>query len=74
MKASSLLTLIYNIRAYFKTDKQGAITGLNLKRSDLDSAVKPDNVIVGQGVKRIVVGTTPPADPQVGDIWIDTSS
>lgn len=30
-------------------------------------------VVEGVGVSKITVGTSEPADPQVGDLWVDTN-
>jgi hypothetical protein len=32
-----------------------------------------ESLIVGDGIHKITVGTTPPVDPEVGDIFINTS-
>lgn len=29
--------------------------------------------IIGDGVKKIIVGTTQPLNPNIGDLWIDTN-
>lgn len=70
---SRLMTLIYKMRAFFRLDKQGTITGINVTNSDIQKAAYPLNYILGDGVKKITVGTTPPVNPTPGDVWIDTT-
>ena len=60
----------------------GGVTGQVLtKDSNSDYAVDwatptpiPTNHIIGDGVHKITVGPTEPVDPDVGDLWIDTSA
>jgi hypothetical protein len=68
-----MLTLLYRMRDYFRVDKQDNIIGVKISKADMNKAIYPDNFIVGQGVNKIVVSTTPPVSPQEGDIWIDIS-
>ena len=70
---SRLSTLIHQIRAYFRVDSKDNIIGVQVSKDDMNSAVAPDNIIIGEGVKKIVVSSTPPASPETGDIWIDIS-
>lgn len=69
---SRLYTLVYKMRAFFRL-KNGELAGLNVTKEDINKAVYPDNIIVGEGVKKIVVSASAPVSPEVGDIWIDIS-
>ena len=66
-------TLINQIKAFFRLSKDGNISGVKISKSDINASVAPDNIVTGNGVKRIVVSETPPSSPQTGDIWIDIS-
>ena len=68
-----LLTLIYKMRSFFRLDKSGSIIGVKITPEDVSKAVYPNNYIIGDGIKKITMATAPPASPEVGDIWIDTS-
>jgi hypothetical protein len=70
----SLSQLVGQLRTFFVTSFHGRKGNIMLTKSDLNKAVKPNNVIVGDGVCKITVGPTEPADPVDGDLWIDTSS
>lgn len=70
---SRILTLLYNMRQFFKVNKLDEVTGIKLSRKDLDDAVKPDRIVVGSGTSKITVSDTEPVNPQEGDIWIDTT-
>lgn len=41
-----------------------------LTKQDLDNTVSPNNIVVGIGVGRIIYSSSPPSNPQVGDLWI----
>ena len=69
---SRLYTLIYKTRSFFRL-KDNEIVGISVSKEDVQRAVSPDNIIIGQGVKKIVVSDTAPVSPEPGDIWIDIS-
>jgi hypothetical protein len=62
---SRLQQLVYQLRDLITTGK--------VTKKALNDAVAPDNIIVGNGVKKITVSTTPPANPEPGELWIDIS-
>ena len=67
------MTLIYRMRDHFTVNNIDEITGLKVTLASLNKAVAPNNIIVGEGVRKIVVSDTPPVSPQEGDLWIDIS-
>ena len=70
---SRLYTLVYKMYNFFKKNSSGEVTGFTLTNNDIQKAVYPNYYIIGDGVKKITMATTPPLSPEVGDIWIDTS-
>lgn len=70
---SRLYTLIYRMRSFFRLDKNGSVIGVKLTKEDVQKAVYPNNYIEGDGVTKITVSTTPPVNPQQGDLWVDIS-
>lgn len=69
-----LSTIVYRMRSFFRVNSNNDLVGFRVSKSDIDATVAPDNYIVGSGVKKIVVSSTAPSSPQVGDIWIDIGS
>ena len=70
---SRLSSLVYKMQSFFRKNSSGEVAGLSISKEDLRRAASPDNVILGTGVKRIIVSTSAPVSPEVGDIWIDLS-
>lgn len=70
---SRLNSLIYKMLTFFRLGSDGEVKGINISKADLNRAVSPNNLIIGDGVSKIVVSATPPASPQIGDLWIDIS-
>lgn len=72
-----LRSLVYKLLALFNisTDRSGgtSVDSIKLSQEEINQAVYPNNFIVGEGVNKIVVSDTAPSNPQVGDLWIDTS-
>lgn len=68
-----LRSLIANIEGFFRKDTRGNIIGVKLSKDDMNSAVAPNNIVIGDGVKKITASATAPVDPEPGDIWIDIS-
>lgn len=59
------------IRTSKKDLQTGKISGGGITITDLDTALL--NRIIGDGIKKITVGTVPPVLPDPGDIYIDTN-
>jgi hypothetical protein len=54
---------------------RSAMERVRSKSNELIDRVNPGGGLVeGSGLTKITVGTVAPANPTVGDLWIDTSS
>ncbi len=47
------------------------LTGGTIPPNQIPPTVNIENRLIG--INRIIMSPTPPTNPQVGDIWIDTS-
>jgi hypothetical protein len=52
-----------------------SLTPNTLVKTDADNylASDPTNYVIGAGTHTLTVGDTAPADPEIGDLWVDTA-
>lgn len=74
-----LYTLVYKLLGQFRVNAGGDIIGpinnnnVTLTQASIQAPFAPNNLIIGDGVKKITASITPPVSPQPGDLWIDIS-
>ena len=61
--------------SYLKLDGSNASTTIDIGSEDFTTAgiITGSNIISGDGVRKITVGTTEPTSPAIGDLWVDTN-
>ena len=75
---NTINTMVYRMWDQFiKNPDSNQIIGSNLTppltNENIQAAASPLYYILGDGVKKITMSSSPPSSPEPGDIWIDTS-